>query len=414
MSQQSPPSGTEPSIREEMAQSWPFYAMVFLVLTGGYVTALISNPSLREPGRLVLLTTLMLLHGGLYWFASYVVRFKRWLPAYYVVQAALAFIIGLLTPGHWLVIALHFSLTGLITGTLWPNLGASILATLICLGLLALNMTMSQGFQEFVQFLPIAGLVALFVFIYTALFVREVETRERAQGLLRELETAHHQLQAYATRIEELTISQERERMARELHDTLAQGLAGLILQLEAVDSHLESGNPDRAQAVVQQAMQRARTTLQEARRAIQALRPAALEQGNLIDVLGREIDQFSANTGIRTTFDVGDGPPNVPPEMAQDILRIVQECLSNVARHADANHVLVRLAENREGLQVVVQDDGVGFDRDDRLEQPGCFGIAGMQERASRLGGTLDVESGEGRGTRIVLSVEREKGEAG
>ena len=367
-----------------MAQPWPFYAMVFLVLTGGYVTALISYPSLREPGRLVLFTTLILLHGGLYLSALHVVRSRRWLAPYYVVQAALAFIIGLLTPGHWLVIALHFSLTGLITGTLWPNLGASILATLLCLGLLALNMTMSQGFQEFVQFLPIAGLMAFFVFIYTALFVREVETRERAQALLRELETAHHQLQAYATRIEELTISQERERMARELHDTLAQGLAGLILQLEAADSHLESGSPDRAQAVVQQAMQRARMTLQEARRAIQALRPAALEQGNLIDALGREIDQFSANTGVRTTFDVADGPPDVPPEMAQDILRIVQECLSNVARHACASHVLVRLAESRGELQVVVQDDGVGFDREDGLERPGCFGIAGMQERAS------------------------------
>jgi NarL family two-component system sensor histidine kinase YdfH len=406
MTQQPTSSAAEPSIREDMAQPWPFYVIVFLVLIGGYVTALTSNQSLWKPARLVLFTTLILLHGGLYWFALHVVRSRRWLAAYYVVQEALAFTIGLLTPGHWLVIALHFSLIGLIAGTLWPNLGASILATLLCLGLLALNITVSQGFREFVQFLPIAGLMALFVFIYTVLFVREVEAREQAQALLHELETVHRQLQEYAARIEELTISQERERMARELHDTLAQGLAGLILQLEAADSHLESGNPARAQAVVQQAMQRARATLHEARRAIQALRPAALERGNLIDALGREIDQFSANTGIRTTFDVADGPMDVSPEMAQDILRIVQESLSNVTRHADASHVLVQLAQSREGLQVVVQDDGVGFDPGEGLERPGCFGLAGMQERALRVGGALEVESARGRGTRVVLSV--------
>jgi signal transduction histidine kinase len=152
--------------------------------------------------------------------------------------------------------------------------------------------------------------------------------------------------------------------------------------------------------------MQRTRATLHEARRAIQALRPAALERGNLIDALGREIDQFSANTGIRTTFDVADGPIDVSPEMAQDILRIVQESLSNVTRHADASHVLVQLAQSREGLQVVVQDDGVGFDPGEGLERPGCFGLAGMQERALRVGGALEVESARGRGTRVVLSV--------
>jgi len=197
--------------------------------------------------------------------------------------------------------------------------------------------------------------------------------------------------------------------MARELHDTLAQGLAGLILQLEAADSHLESGNPIRAQGVVQQAMQRARTTLQEARRAIQSLRPAALEQGDLMDALRREIHQFAADTGVRTTFAVGAEPPDVSPGMAQDILRIVQESLSNVARHAQASYVRVRLAENGDGLVVVVQDDGIGFDPAEGLERPGCYGVAGMQERARRLGGALRVESAPGEGTRVILRIEEE-----
>jgi NarL family two-component system sensor histidine kinase YdfH len=249
----------------------------------------------------------------------------------------------------------------------------------------------------------------VFVFVYVTLLVRQVEARENAQALLQELEIAHQQLQDYANQVEELTISQERERMARELHDTLAQGLAGLILQLEAADSHMESKNMPRAQAVVQQAMQRARTTLDEARRAIQALRPSALEEGDLVHALQREVDQFGATTGILTTFDVADGLPELPADIAQNVLRIVQESLTNTARHADASHVLVQIAADAEKLQVTIKDDGIGFDLDKEAGRPGRFGLAGMSERAERVGGELDLETIPGKGTQVTLKLRRE-----
>ena len=132
--------------------------------------------------------------------------------------------------------------------------------------------------------------------------------------------------------------------MAQELHDTLAQGLAGLILQLEAVDSHLEDGNAPKARETVQRAMELARTTLHEARRAIQALRPAALEHNSLVDALGTRLTSFAPTTGIHAVFQVDSGVPDIPEDDAQDILRIVQESLTNVARHAGAAHVVVRL----------------------------------------------------------------------
>ena len=106
------------------------------------------------------------------------------------------------------------------------------------------------------------------------------------------------------------------------------------------------------------------------------------------------------------------DGAPQaVAPETALDILRIVQEALSNTARHAQASHVLVRLAAGGQGLQVVVKDDGLGFDPSEGIERPGCFGLAGMRERAERIGGTLQVESQVGRGTSVVLRVEEREG---
>jgi NarL family two-component system sensor histidine kinase YdfH len=415
MPKPSPPDGARPR-DEDAAMARPFYLILYLVMVAGYATLLVSDPSTREPARLALFTALVLVHGGLYRVSERLAAFRRRLLAYFALQVVVVFSIGLLAHGHWLAIALYMALAGQFAGSLWPDVRAIALGVLVLFSLLVLNIGVPWGLEALVQIAPVLGIMFAFVVIYVVLFTRQAQARERAQALLRELETTHRQLQAYAAQVEELTISQERERMARELHDTLAQGLAGLILQLEAADSHLEGGDPARAQAVVQQAMQRARTTLAEARRAIQALRPTTLEQGGLVDALGREIDQFAATTGVRTAFEVGGGAPDVPPEVAQDILRIVQESLSNVARHAHASHVLVRLNESSDGLQIVVQDDGVGFDPEAGLERPGCFGLAGMQERASRLGGVLRVESAPGEGTRVVLSVEggREGGKGG
>ena len=399
-------SDMERASRDGEGVEWPFLAILYVMIVGGYVSALAADPSLREPYRLALFTGLLLVHGALYWGGAQWATSRRWWPTYLTVQMGLNFAIGVLTGGHWLALGLYMALVGYVTGALWPNLRGIVLVVLLCLGLLTVNLAISWGLEGLVQFLPILGLMCSFVVIYVVLFVRQSQARERAQALLEELEATHRQLQEYAAQVEELTINQERERMAGELHDTLAQGLAGLILQLEAVDIHLENGDSARAQTVVQQAMRRARTTLDEARRAIQALRPAVLEQGSLIDALSREVDQFSATTGVQAALEVDGDPPAVPPEMAQDLLRIVQEGLSNVARHAQAGHVLVRLARVDDGLELVVQDDGVGFDPAAGVGRSGCFGLVGMQQRAGRMGGGLRVESEVGRGTRVRLVV--------
>ena len=398
---------------DDVAEAWPLYLMLYLVMAMTYVMVLVDEPSVRQPGPLALFTALMLAHGVLHWFSPRLnadpglSRRGLWTLAYVIVQGGIVFAMGHMTQLQGLIMGLYFALAGEMAGILWPDLRAIALTASFYVGLLILNIVGVWSFKALVQFSFVIGSLLVFVLVYVAAFIRQIEARERTQKLFQELELAHGQLQEYAAQVEELTISQERERMARELHDTLVQGVAGLILQLEAVDSHLESGNPDRAQAVVQQAMGRARTTLHEARRAIQALRSTALERASLIDALGREADQLAASTDIRTTFEVETGSPDLPPEAAQDILRIVQESLSNVARHARASHVHVRLARGDDGLEVVVQDNGVGFDPVQGLQRPGCFGLAGMQERAERIGGVLQVESERGEGTRVILSVE-------
>jgi NarL family two-component system sensor histidine kinase YdfH len=400
------PFETDDAAREATDLVWPFFLILYLVLGGGYVAALVADPSLRQPARLVPLTALVVAHGALYWLSERYAGLRRWWLAYFPLQAALIFAIGLMLPGHWLPMGLTMALAGQAAGALWPELRLIAAVALLCFAVLVANLILAWGLRAAIEFLPIVALILAFVLIYVALFQRQAEARERAQELLRKLEAAHRRLRAYADQVEELSTSRERERMARELHDTLAQGLAGLILQLEAADSHLEQSHPDTAQQVVQQAMRRARTTLDEARRAIQALRSAALERGSLIDALGREVEQFTQATGVQAVFEVDAQRPDVAPDAAQTILRIVQESLSNVARHADADHVLVRLAGTEEGLRLVVQDDGVGFDPAHASERGGCLGLAGMRERAERMDGSLRVESRPGQGTTVELDI--------
>jgi NarL family two-component system sensor histidine kinase YdfH len=393
------------TVDDDMAAGRPFYLLLFLVMAGVYVYILISDASLRQPGRLALFTGLMLVHAVLHFYSFRVAEQRRWLLAYFLIQGALVLAIGYLTQLQGFVPGLYMALVGEAAGILWPDRRAVALATCFYTLLMGSNIVVIWGFSALVQLAPLFGGMLAFVLIYVVLYIRQVQARGEAQAYLQELEVAHRQLTKYAERVEELTISQERQRMARELHDTLAQGLAGLILQLEAADSYLESGNLVQGQTVVQQAMQRARTTLQEARRAIQALRPAALEQDSLIDAVGREVDQLAATTGLQTAIEVS-ARPSVPPETAQDILRIVQESLSNVARHAQASHVQVRLARQGDGLEVIVRDDGKGFGAVEGQDRSGCFGLAGMKERAERMGGELRIESRSGKGTTVILSV--------
>jgi len=191
------------------------------------------------------------------------------------------------------------------------------------------------------------------------------------------------------------------------MHDTLAQGLAGVIMQLEAADGHLESNRPAEARVLVEQAMQRARQTLHEARRAIQALRSAALEQQDLAAALATEVAQFEAASGVAADFVVEGKPGPIAPNAAQHVLRILQESLSNVGRHAQARQVRVRLVQGDAKIQLIVQDDGKGFDVEAAMRRAECFGLQGMHERAQRLGATMRLESTPLEGTMLVLSLE-------
>ena len=239
----------------------------------------------------------------------------------------------------------------------------------------------------------------IFIAIYVILYSRQAEATAQARALLSDLEAANRQLSEYTTRVENLTIAAERQRMARELHDTLSQGLAGLILQLEAVDAHLANARTDRARTILQQTMEKARGTLADARRAIDDLRTTT--PNNLEAAVRQEVERFTTATGIPCTLniEIATGQPEAIVETA---IRAVAEGLTNIARHAHARNVKLQLKSSNNALDLELCDDGIGFDL--RAVQAGHYGLLGMRERVRLAGGRLDVNSEVGKGTQLVI----------
>jgi two-component system NarL family sensor kinase len=203
--------------------------------------------------------------------------------------------------------------------------------------------------------------------------------------------------------------AEERNRLAREIHDTLAQGLAALTMQLEVADS-LATGRRDsdaRLETAVGRALELARSTLDEARRSVLDLREAPLEGRSLEDALASLAADARLGSPRGPTIDVtvdAGTAPEIPAAVEQGLYRIAQQAVANSVRHAAASRVAVRLTWSPDAVGLRVEDDGDGFDP---TAVPGDrFGLVGMQERARLLGGTLRVESAPGAGTAIDVRI--------
>ncbi len=382
------------SEEEEVRQARPFYWIVMVVLAVLYVLTLSNSTVLNSPVRLILFTLLMLVHAVLHWFSPRVVGKPRPSLLYLAVQGVLVFVLPLIAQADMLVMGLSLALIGETVGILWNLLWVTV-AILVLLALAAADLLLLSPNAS----IPAWALTAIpmvgFVVIYVVLYSRQAQARMRAQALLEELEAAHRQLSEYAVRVQDLTLANERQRMARELHDTLAQGLAGLILQLEAANSHLANGRTDRAQSILQQAMTRARGTLADARRAIDALRSGQ----DLETALREQVAQFTNATCIPCALDVSLGT-ELPEAVRDHALRAIAEGLTNIGRHAQAKHAWVSVRSAEGTLLVELRDDGRGFDP--KETSPGHYGLLGIRERARVAAGTVEIKSAPGEGTTV------------
>lgn len=227
--------------------------------------------------------------------------------------------------------------------------------------------------------------------------------RER-QELLEQLQATQSELAA-AER--QAGILEERARLAREIHDTLAQGLTSIVMHLEAAEQMLPT-HAEAASEHLDQARRSARDNLAETRRFVWALQPQALERDALPQALSRVAQHWTDESHIPVAVSVTGRPCPLLPEAQVTLLRAAQEALANVSKHARASQVTLTLSYMNDRVMMDVNDDGVGFD----LAQMGAdgaadgFGLAGMRQRVERLEGHLTIESAPGEGTTVVAEI--------
>jgi signal transduction histidine kinase len=211
----------------------------------------------------------------------------------------------------------------------------------------------------------------------------------------------HRQVEAFA-------ITEERERIAREMHDGLAQVLGYVNTKAQAAQELIGSGQPERASTQIGQLADAARDAYVDVRENILALRTSVSPERPFMDTLRLYVEAWQDQSGVSTELSTSlDGASALGPAGELQLLRIVQEALANVRKHAGASHAWVRVDRDGSHLVVTIEDDGAGFD-------PGAltrgafprFGLATMRERAESVGGTLDVDSAPGRGTRVMVRV--------
>ncbi|MDD5313053.1 MAG: histidine kinase [Dehalococcoidia bacterium] len=204
-----------------------------------------------------------------------------------------------------------------------------------------------------------------------------------------------------------MAVTEERNRMAREIHDTLAQGFTGIILQLEATEQALGE-TTDEVQKHLNQARSLARKSLAEARRSVWNLSPQALEQLRLDEAIQHEVARFRQDHGIEATFTLYGERRDIPPEMGTALFRICQESLANIAKHAQASRVEVILSFEGPHIDLMIKDNGVGFELgpDGKIGKAGGYGLISMRERTLGQGGTFEVESEKDAGTMIKVTI--------
>ncbi len=381
---------------------WPFMLFLTFVFVFIYIWTVTSSARVRIPAVLLTFTVLFNIHLGFHWVSIWWLK-KNWSTWLYLgIQAGIVFTLVSIAGELGALVGLYLGLIGEAVGMFsgsWLQKGLAV-AGILALSAINFYWVLPEGqiFWWAIAILP----MSVFVIIYVMLYGRQAEARMKAQELLAELEVANRRLTESADRIEDLTLSNERQRMARELHDTLAQGLAGLILQLEAADSHLAGGRPDRAQAIVQQAMTRARATLAESRRAIDGLR--AEPSGDLEDAVRAEVKHFISASGVPCTLDLSLAGP-LPEPVRGVAQRAVAEGLTNIARHARARRASVALRGSGAALEIEITDDGIGFNAADE-ERAGHYGLIGLRERVRQAGGALDIQSEQAKGTILKVRI--------
>lgn len=374
------------------------------LIRGSVLPSAAEHPQLILPALLVF-TLILLLYGVLLWLSYSVTKRRRLWWLCIATQGLLVLSLGFVTPAVDVAVPISLYLALILEASAALKRARPVIVV-VCGAIALIVLTWRQWLVADVASVASGMVVAVVLFLVGFLFVTgflfSYLYLARAHA---HLEAVHVELQSSAAQIEELTLLTERQRMARELHDTLAQGLAGIILQLGVAQARLAERQPEIAQEVVLQMLISAREALANARRAIDDLRTDDTCSADPIAMIQEEIGRFTAATGIPCENELGS-LGRVIPMHTEHLARAIGEELRNIAQHAQARRAWVRATRQGNGLMIEVGDDGIGFDPALVARHDGHYGLLGIRERARLMGGHLTLVSAPGQGTRVQLQI--------
>ncbi len=387
---------------------WVFYASAGLLFAG----VVLRSVLVLEDGT-VLLEALLLLLAWLVFFASEPLISKRWGTwsiLYMVLQIGI--VVGLfLLPGDEDFFAVLFAVLSMQALQRFGRLGALWLVAFIPLMLFAF-----LGDYELPQAMTLTLVytaVNVFLGLYAFATRRAEQARLRNKALGHELEMTNAELTEYLERVESLVVAEERNRVARELHDSVTQTIFSMTLASQSAAILLRR-EPSKADEQLERLRQLAESALAEMRLLVSELKPDAIGGGSLVEAIRRDVDRRRSD-GVSVSFDVQEEPLDAdtePLSAAEEtaLARIAREALNNVVKHAGTSQatILLRLG-GRPRLEI--RDQGRGFDPQNAVDGTG-MGLASMSERAAEIGWVFEMESAPGQGTRVV--VQRSLGQRG
>ncbi|MEV4261509.1 sensor histidine kinase [Kribbella sp. NPDC049584] len=374
--------------------------IVFWVLLG-MTLALSFLGDLGAVRQAVFAGTVVVLGAAYQFIGLPAIRSRRALPSYayrLVLIASLVVLIGIYPQSVFLMFIASAQIW-LLCEDVREGIGLSLLLV-VGVGTAQL-WSAGWGWTAFWEILPWM-LVSLVVSLLFGIWIEKVITQSQQRAeLIEQLEAARDEL---AEAHHSAGVMAERERMAREIHDTLAQGMTSIVMLAQTAAVELQRGADASARlAAIEDT---ARENLAEARALVAAFTPVALSEATLAEVLRRQAERFAAETGVdvQVSLDLPDDEVAALPQAQQVVLlRSAQEALANVRKHARATQVLITLGLSDDGVWIEIRDDGSGFTPG--AEAPG-FGLTAMRGRVEESGGSVQVESAPGRGTRVQVLI--------
>lgn len=381
---------------------WMILALIIVVVMAYFTMFLQAyggNGREFTPVQLVLLTVLGVLYTFLVIYPTWITRYFSaalgpwvYFPVIYVIALAI-FLLADLQGEFWLLILPPLG-TAAEYGLKWL-IGASLLA----LTLMPLVIFLEVGQWQFGLLFTLVPAV-FFVSAFSLVSVRERSYRERIEILALDLRDANQRLSDYASKVEELTVMRERNRMARDVHDTLGHYLTVVNVQIGAAKAILKR-DPDKAAVSLDNAQRMTQDGLRDIRQSVAFLREGG-DNRPLTETVPQLAAQSEAGGLTTTTRFIGELPEHISPKITQTIFRTIQEGLTNIRKHAQATAAEVTIdGSDPEKIAVTIQDDGQGADA-----AVDGFGLMGMRERVQQAGGTFNIDTKPGHGFRIHVDL--------